>query len=363
MESGGTTIFDEGQGGTSVTKTFDTQWNNKDLYWGVRTANPLSPNWSVRHFRIEPSTPSCSPGSSQVSLYVDANYGGQCVTKDIGNYSNPSAIGLPNDSISSIRVGGSVQAVLCGNDDYGGTCETFTGDDSNLSDNSIGDNQVSSAQVQIRSGTTETRLYDNTNYGGSSAYVTSTGLYSAGSFNDMAESITMPNGWSVRLFQNDDYYGPQVCIQGNDSNLWDNYYNNGNVAANSATWLEVYSQSTCPAMPPSTPGNFHVSGTTQNSITLAWDDVENETGYRIYEWNGENFYLTHSLGANTTSFTDTGLSCNVEYFYELSAYNKTRGSQLMQGGYPEPRVLATTQFPLSPPSARPRPPLAASPSP
>ncbi len=72
---------------------------------------------------------------------------------------------------------------------------------------------------------------------------------------------------------------------------------------------------------PSTPPDFRVTGSTQTSITLAWSDISNETGYKIYEWNGINFYLTHSLGANTTSFTDTGLGCGAKYAYELSAYN------------------------------------------
>ena len=54
---------------------------------------------------------------------------------------------------------------------------------------------------------------------------------------------------------------------------------------------------------------------------MEWSETSNETGYRICEWNGANYYLTHTIGANTTSFTDTGLSYDSDYFYELSAYN------------------------------------------
>jgi len=151
MDSGGTTIIDTGNSETSRTQTIDSQYNNRDLYWGVRTANPLSPNWSVRRFRIEPQSPSCNPNADQVGLYTDANYGGSCVVKDIGNYSNPSAMGIANDSISSVKVGNNVKLTLCQNDNYLGTCEVFTDDDSNLSDNSIGDNQASSAKVESRS--------------------------------------------------------------------------------------------------------------------------------------------------------------------------------------------------------------------
>jgi hypothetical protein len=75
-------------------------------------------------------------------------------------------------------------------------------------------------------------------------------------------------------------------------------------------------------LPPQTPRNFRQSDATQNSITLAWDDVENETGYNIYQWDwhGEFVYLD-SVGADVTSYTVNGLSCDEQNFYEVSAYN------------------------------------------
>lgn len=94
--------------------------------------------------------PTCNPGADQVAVYVDANYSGQCIVKEIGEYPNPASIGLPNDSISSVRVGGNVKAVLCKDDNYAGGCEEFYGDDSFLGDNSIGNEQVSSMKVQVR---------------------------------------------------------------------------------------------------------------------------------------------------------------------------------------------------------------------
>jgi hypothetical protein len=151
MDAGGVTIFDEGQGGTSVTKSFGTEWHNRDLYWGVRTANPLSPNWSVRRFRIQPGgATSCSPSADQVALYVDAGYSGGCVTLGNGNYADSGALNIANDAVSSVRIGGNVQLTLCRDSSYAGGCETFTGDDDNLSDNQIGNDQVSSARVEQR---------------------------------------------------------------------------------------------------------------------------------------------------------------------------------------------------------------------
>jgi PKD repeat protein/uncharacterized protein (DUF2141 family) len=77
---------------------------------------------------------------------------------------------------------------------------------------------------------------------------------------------------------------------------------------------------------PSTPSNLRVSGTTQNSITIAWDDVNYEDGYKIYKWGSLNgawdFYYLTSVGANVTNFTDSPLQCGgVGYFYQVSAYN------------------------------------------
>ncbi|MGB9591519.1 MAG: hypothetical protein ACPL1K_03270, partial [Candidatus Kryptoniota bacterium] len=83
-----------------------------------------------------------------MALFVDSNYSGQCVVKNVGEYPDPGSIGLPNDSISSIKVGTNVKATLCEHDNFRGVCETFTGDDPDLSNNSIGNDRVSSARVE-----------------------------------------------------------------------------------------------------------------------------------------------------------------------------------------------------------------------
>ena len=92
----------------------------------------------------------CNPNADQIALFVNGGFGGQCVVKGIGEYPNPGAIGLPNDAISSIKVGGNVKARLCRDDNFSGACEEFTGDDSDLGNNSIGNDQVSSAKVERR---------------------------------------------------------------------------------------------------------------------------------------------------------------------------------------------------------------------
>jgi murein DD-endopeptidase MepM/ murein hydrolase activator NlpD len=110
--------------------------------------------WIDSHRTISPPPPpppSCSNSADQVAFFSDPNYSGSCSVKGIGDYTNPSAMGIPNDSLSSIRVGGNVKVTVCGNDNYGGTCETFSGDDSDLGNNSIGHDTASSAKVESRS--------------------------------------------------------------------------------------------------------------------------------------------------------------------------------------------------------------------
>ncbi|HSJ56128.1 MAG TPA: SUMF1/EgtB/PvdO family nonheme iron enzyme, partial [Anaerolineae bacterium] len=126
-----------------------------DAWAGVRTAgrNWLGDEGASDHlgFRCV-AVPACTPGPDQVSLFVRRGYGRECIVKDVGEYPNPAAIGLPNDSISSVRVGSNVQAVLCEHDDYFGVCETLTAGDPDLTDNAIGNDTISSVKVQPRAG-------------------------------------------------------------------------------------------------------------------------------------------------------------------------------------------------------------------
>ena len=66
------------------------------------------------------------------------------------------------------------------------------------------------------------------------------------------------------------------------------------------------------------PENFHVTGSGQYSISLAWDDSSGETGYRVYRKDGGNFVQIATVGANITTFTDQDVSCNASYEYKLS---------------------------------------------
>lgn len=91
---------------------------------------------------------SCIPGQNQASIFTNPNYGGQCQILNSGYYPNPSYISLPNDSISSVKIGSGAQLELCREDNYSNTCQWFSSDNSDLAYTSIGTDQASSAQVQ-----------------------------------------------------------------------------------------------------------------------------------------------------------------------------------------------------------------------
>ncbi|RMG91264.1 MAG: hypothetical protein D6706_18375, partial [Chloroflexi bacterium] len=210
-------------------------------------------NNQVSSVKVESKWGNCNPGADQIALFVDGNYGGQCVVKGIGNYSNPGAIGLPNDSISSVKVGSNVQAILCRDDNYGGGCETFISNDSNLSDNSIGNDQVSSVKVESISGgcnpdASQVALYANTSYVGNCVilgvgnYPTPGSLGSVG--NDNAESIRVGSNVKATLCEHDNYQGRCEPFTGDDINLGDNYIG-GNVVSS----VKVESRVQAPGTP------------------------------------------------------------------------------------------------------------------
>ncbi len=74
---------------------------------------------------------------------------------------------------------------------------------------------------------------------------------------------------------------------------------------------------------PSMPGQLTISNPTISSLQLSWTDTSNnESGFKVYRsTDGTNFTLVSSLAANTTTFTDTGLSSNTQYTYKISAWN------------------------------------------
>ena len=80
-----------------------------------------------------------------------------------------------------------------------------------------------------------------------------------------------------------------------------------------------------PPVLPAAPSNLTATGVSTSQINLAWtDNANNETGFSIERCTGNNcsnFAPIASVGANVTSFANTGLARNTRYSYRVRAFN------------------------------------------
>ena len=86
---------------------------------------------------------------------------------------------------------------------------------------------------------------------------------------------------------------------------------------------------TTPALP-AAPSNLTATAISRNQITLAWkDNSSNETLFVIERCRGAsctNFALIANVGANVTTYNNTGLIRNTTYRYRVRAHNKAGDS-------------------------------------
>jgi hypothetical protein len=95
----------------------------------------------------------------------------------------------------------------------------------------------------------------------------------------------------------------------------------GSISIMNGDFATVALNATVKALP--APENFKVSGTTSQSVTLTWDDVNiTETGYKVICKQGDNVIETKNLGGDATTCTFEGLQPNKEYTYIITTmYN------------------------------------------
>jgi len=171
-------------------------------------------------------TNQCPPGPNQVSFYTNADFLGQCVTRGLGDYPTAGSIGLPNDSISSIRVGSGAQVFVCADDKFRGRCEVLTGSQVNLRASSVGNDQITSLKVQpigtpppCFPGPQQAAVYVHDNFSGACR------LLSVGDFptavsiglpNDSISSIRVGPGTDMHVCEHD-FYGGTCLVLTTDS--------------------------------------------------------------------------------------------------------------------------------------------------
>lgn len=79
---------------------------------------------------------------------------------------------------------------------------------------------------------------------------------------------------------------------------------------------------------PSTPSEFQTTLVTSSSITLVWNDVSGETGYRLERSIDESNYAEVAIisADSTVYMDDIGLSSATQYYYRLYAFNSAGDS-------------------------------------
>ena len=92
----------------------------------------------------------CVPKDDQVAFSVDANFQGACVVLAIGDYPTATSTGLPNDSVSSVRVGPGAQVRVCSDAYFAGTCVLLTANTPYVGNLPIGNDHLTSAKVRLR---------------------------------------------------------------------------------------------------------------------------------------------------------------------------------------------------------------------
>lgn len=198
-------------------------------------------------------TNQCPPGPNQVSFYTNADFLGLCVTRDIGDYPTAGTIGLPNDSISSIRVGIGAQVFACVDENFSGRCEVITGNNSYLATSAVGNDQITSLRVQpigtpppCFPGPQQVGVYVDDNFSGTCRLLPVGDFPTAtliGLPNDSISSIRVGPGTEIHLCENE-FYGGRCTLLTSDSVFLENT-TVGNDSITSAR-VRVQGQALCP---------------------------------------------------------------------------------------------------------------------
>ncbi|GMQ57542.1 hypothetical protein AN1V17_19370 [Vallitalea sediminicola] len=194
-------------------------------------SNPnLNINYDIQSLRI------VKGGNEGVYLYSEKNYGG-IETKVSFDCINTDSIGIANDTVSSIRIVGDYVVKAYENENYGGKYSYLQASDSDLSDNVIGDNQISSIKINKVDSTKLQEgvfIYKDTGYSGEWVRLVSGNFHSWYGFgldNDTISSIKIIGDYQVEAFEDIDLGGKSQVIKASDYSLEDDFIGDNSISS------------------------------------------------------------------------------------------------------------------------------------
>ncbi len=106
----------------------------------------------VKQFTCPQPPPTCAPSANQVALYADADFSGACKVLGQGEYADSAAFPtVGGDNVESVKVGANVTVTVYADTNFAGRGETLIANDSNLADNVVESNLISSLVVRSKS--------------------------------------------------------------------------------------------------------------------------------------------------------------------------------------------------------------------
>jgi len=191
-------------------------------------------------------------------------------------------------------------------DGHYGTSSTFT---------SMMKKNAGGGRENIDGAYTKSALSPNLpNEGAVYAVAGSSGRISGGLLNHPAMFVSLNNLGSMVLDINNDRLDAKFLRE------------NGTIA----DYFTIIKGGTSPVTPPNAPSSLTARTVSASQINLNWTDAStNEDGFKIERCKRAtctDFAQIATVGANVTSFSNTGLARNTTYRYRVRAYNASRDS-------------------------------------
>ena len=208
---------------------YNLQTSDSGQYSVVVTDSAVPQNVvTSNNANLNVTNPTPEPGDDEVIVFIDFDYGGAYQRLTIEGYYEPEAIGLPNDSISSIKIGRNVKAVLYKDTRYNGDRIRYPTDE-HYDDHNIEriedsfNNQISSIVVMNKNTSDDFKppigssdpedqiiLYEEGNFHGNQSTLCVGHYRNSAEFgisNDSLSSMKIGRNVKIRIYKHNDFQG------------------------------------------------------------------------------------------------------------------------------------------------------------